>query len=385
MLYLFLLVAIPALIGLWSFTFGSARSGWEAPAILGNVVLFSGLGAFLYYVSTGVRTTNLAWSRMFSICCWTVVAILLIYLVVEYVVLRLLGLSRIGAIVRVTYYESLLQPFSLIVILVGVVVVSFFGIMPFYTITEDPKMYRDVASSFLLLFPLILLIFASGKVIDEEIENRTMLTLMSKPIARWQVIVGKYLGVVLLVGVALLTISFASIATAYIRYFDDMRIDIQVANGPQLNLLYFDNFKACLGMVPITVLTFLQLATLGAISVAISTRYGLVLNMTLIVLLYIGANMTRFIPDAGISDPWKGIAIFFSYLLPYLSNFDLNQRLVYGSYRWDAHDTLGGSATGIPTFAQVWQYVGIASIYAACYCGAWISLATVLFRTRELT
>lgn len=331
-----------------------------------------------------MKTDLLSWPSMFAVTCWTISGSLLTFVFMEYVVLRLLCLSRLGAIVRVTYYEALLQPFSIVVILGSVIIMVFFGMMPFFTNGEDPKMFRDIATSFLLLFPLVLMVFASGKVVDEEIENRTMLTLMSKPIARWQVVVGKYLGVLCLVFVAITVLGMVTCATAYVRYFDDQRIDIQVA-GRTVYFLYAENHKAVIGMVAIVALTFLQLATLAAISVAVSTRFGLVLNMTLIAILYVGANMTRFVPDLGLPSPWQSITQYFAYLLPYLSNFDLSQRLVYGSYRWDINDPIGGPTSGIPLFSQIWGYVGLATVYAVFYSGAALSIGTAMFRTRELS
>ena len=110
---------------------------------------------------------------------------------IEFGILRLIGLFRLGALTRITYYEALLQPFTIIVVVIGLAAITIFAFVPYYTMGEDFKMYRDVAISLAFLFTLPIMVFASTKVIDEEIENRTMLTLMSKPIARWQVVVGK--------------------------------------------------------------------------------------------------------------------------------------------------------------------------------------------------
>ena len=66
-------------------------------------------------------------------------------------------------------------------------------------------------------------------------------------------------------------------ACGYLRYFDDMRIDYQLANASPASVarLDLDNTKAFLALLPSLVLTFLQVATLAAISVAVSTRFGL--------------------------------------------------------------------------------------------------------------
>ncbi len=298
----------------------------------------------------------------------------------EYVILPFLNMSRVGAVTRVTYHEALLQPFTLIVLALCLAAVIITAFVPFNTFGEDTKMYRDVALSFVLMFILVIMVFATGKVIDEEIENRTMLTLMSKPIARWQVVLGKYLGVLCLIFVTMAVTTIAAAAAAWVRYFSDQRIAIDVASVAGRELLFWENKQAILAMIPAFVLQFMELGTLAAISTAIATRFGLALNMTAIIALYIGANLTRFVPLLHLGAPWQSIANSASYLLPYLSNFDINQCLVY------RHITIGSHyVKGAPTYSQIWRYVGLATLYGLFYIGASLSLAIALFRNRELT
>ena len=69
-------------------------------------------------------------------------------------------------------------------------------------------MFKSVGLDVILLLILIVTLFATSRSIYEEIEDRTMLTLMSKPVQKWEVLVGKYLGIVLaaLLGIAVLGI-----------------------------------------------------------------------------------------------------------------------------------------------------------------------------------
>ena len=68
--------------------------------------------------------------------------------------------------------------------------------LPFFTLGEDTVMFKAVGLDVILLLVLIATLFATSKSIYEEIEDRTMLTLMSKPVQKWEVLVGKYLGIV---------------------------------------------------------------------------------------------------------------------------------------------------------------------------------------------
>jgi ABC-type transport system involved in multi-copper enzyme maturation permease subunit len=233
------------------------------------------------------------------------------------------------------------------------------------------------------------MVFASTKVVDEEIENRTMLTLMSKPVSRWQVILGKYLGVFLLVLVAVVALGSVAAITGYIRYFDDMAVDYRVAIGDaaQIKALDLDNLKAFMALLPSLALTLLQLATLAAISVAVSTRYGLAVNVTVVVLIYVAANIIGFAQNTqDLPLPVRMFASLLSWVLPGLSVLDLNQRLVFGNYALSKNDTYYLTTPGvIPSYAQIWQYVGLSAVYALFYIGAALSLGMALFRSRELT
>lgn len=298
----------------------------------------------------------------------------------EFIILPVLSLSRVGAMTRVTYYEGLLQPFTLIVFFLAIAAILITAFVPFNTFGDDTKMYRDVALSFALMFVLVIMVFATGKVIDEEIENRTMLTLMSKPVARWQVILGKYLGVVCLILVTMFVCIVIGGSCAWLRYFSDQRISLDVASFQQMQVMYWHNDRAILAMIPAFILQFMELSTLAAISTAIATRFSLALNMTVIVLLYIIANLTRYVSLLHMGSPWQGMAEGASYLLPYLSNFDLNSCLVYRNFSMSGH-----FVPNAPSWGEIWEFVGLSCLYGLFYIGAALSLAVAMFRNRELT
>jgi len=315
---------------------------------------------------------------------WYVMALAfagLIFGLVEFALLRVVGLFQLGAITRVTYYEALLQPFTLIMIFVGLAAILLAGQWSYFTISEDHKMFRDVAISLAFMFTLPVMIFASTKVIDEEIENRTMLTLMSKPISRWQVVLGKYFGVLLLCLAIMAAMGVMASIASYVRYFEDMRTDYYtIQHVDQKAVLDFMNMQALRAIPPAMILQFLQIATLAAISVAISTRFGLAVNITAVVMLYIAANMMRYAAAAELPLPLHAGITAFSGILPGLSLLDLNQRLVYSNFSYGEH-----TFPGFPSYTQIWQYVATAAAYAVFYIAAALSFGIALFRTRELT
>src|SRR3954449_9482010 len=104
---------------------------------------------------------------------------------------------RTFVILRHTFLEAIVQPIYPILLAIGAGILVVFAMLPFFTLGEDTAMFKSVALDVILLLVLISTMFATSKSIFEEIEDRTMLTLMSKPVSKWEVLVGKYLGIVL--------------------------------------------------------------------------------------------------------------------------------------------------------------------------------------------
>jgi hypothetical protein len=372
-------IAIVLMVGLAGVAIGFRRAlGWQLATYLAVTSLTAAAGWGMYWFGF-----DNGYLRIIGLYLLSIAGAGVFFGLIEFGLLRIIGLFQLGAITRITYYEALLQPFTLIVIVLGIAGISIFAALPYFTMSEDFKMYRDVAISLAFLFTLPIMVFASTKVIDEEIENRTMLTLMSKPIARWQVVLGKYFGVLVLCLGVIVALGIVAGACAYLRYFDDMRIDYYVsqtlAERLQLNL---QNTKAVLAIVPAIFMEFLQIAMLAAVSVAISTRWGLALNITVTVLLYVGANLARYASAMELSAPWSWLVAALSHLLPGLSLLDLNQRLVYGNFNYGDKNFWTRST---PTYGDIWEYVGISMAYAAFYVSGVLAFGIALFRTRELT
>lgn len=93
-------------------------------------------------------------------------------------------------------------------------VILFFGLLflvagTFFTYMapqEEHKMITDLGLSIIAAFGLLMCLYLGIYTIQPEIERRTIYALLAKPVKRWEFMVGKYLGalVVLLVTVAIM-------------------------------------------------------------------------------------------------------------------------------------------------------------------------------------
>src|SRR3954451_23443209 len=291
---------------------------------------------------------------------------------------------RTFVILRHTFLEAILQPIYPLLLALGAVILFVFGALPFFTLGEDTIMFKSVGLDVILLLVLILTLFATSRSIFEEIEDRTMLTLMSKPVRKWEVLVGKYLGICLSALVAVAVLGAILCLCTWWRLPGDYQLRPRSIDEHELKVVLDMRLMNLAGLLPSLVLVWLQVSVLAAIGVALSTRFSLVVNLPVVILLYIAGNLTRFLfpQPATRSALAKGGAYLISLLLPYLETFDLRQKTVYSKITL-ANTMFANDPTGV-SLGSIWGYTGIAFLYAACYAAFALAVGMWLFQTREL-
>ncbi len=292
---------------------------------------------------------------------------------------------RTYVIARHTFQEAILQPIYSLLIAIGICILAIFCMLPFFTFGEDTTMFKTVGLDVILILVLITTLFATSRSIFEEIEDRTMLTLMSKPVRRWEVMVGKYLGIILssFLAVAILGVVMC-LATAW-RIPSDYQLRTATLNDVELKQITDLRTMHIMGLIPSLFLMWVQIAVLAAIGVALSTRFSLVVNLPLVILLYVAGNLTRFLmpmAGAGHSPVLRGFAYIVSLVLPYLENFDLKPLAVLRPLAVPGTNFEG--APNMITLGNIWGYVGISTLYAVFYASFALAFGMYLFSTREL-
>ena len=291
---------------------------------------------------------------------------------------------RTYVILRHTFFESIVQPIYSLLLAIGAVVLIVFGLLPFFTLGEDTIMYKSVALDVVLLLVLITTLFATSKSIFDEIEDRTMLTLMSKPVSRWEVLIGKYLGIVLSALLAIVILGSVVILATWLRIPNDYQlrsdslVDLELRHIRELQLMHIS------GLIPCLLAVWLQISVLAAIGVALSTRFSLVVNLPTVILIYIAGNLTRFLFPiaAGVSVVYNVFAHLASWLLPYLGIFDLRGPALYHPIALSG--TSYASQTNAVSLSSIWGYFAVAAAYGIAYITFSLSAGMWLFQRREL-
>lgn len=122
-------------------------------------------------------------------------------------------LTQTLSIARNTFVEALRQPVFFVLVMLSGVIQLFnvwgsnfsMGMQESSEVQGDDKIMLDVGMGTIFVLGTLLAAFIATAVVSREIENKTVLTVVSKPVPRWVMILGKYAGIAGAILVAVLT------------------------------------------------------------------------------------------------------------------------------------------------------------------------------------
>ena len=301
------------------------------------------------------------------------------------VVVLLLGLlgvfnyaTRAGIIARATMKEAIRQPVFFLLIFIGLMFLVLNTILPFFSLGDDIKMLKECGLMTILITGLLMAIWTSSTSIADEIEGKTAMTLLSKPINRRQFVLGKYFGILQGVLVLMIPLALVFLFLIYFKVGYDAREsgrDVPAwfvwisANWLPFQMPWFEpeRLSAVLQILPGLVLSFLEISVLTAVSVAISTRLPMMVNLVTCIAIFIIGHLTPVLVQTvfGGMEFVKFAAQLFATILPSLEAFNISAAVATGSV--------------VPP-----AYLGFAALYAFLYGAAAILFAFILFEDRDL-
>lgn len=104
-------------------------------------------------------------------------------------------IRQLVAIGRNTFIESIRQPIFAVLIVCGGLALALSPAVANYTLDDDNKLLIDMGFSTLFITGLFMAAFTASGVLSTDLENKTVLTLVSKPVARPVLVVGKFVGI----------------------------------------------------------------------------------------------------------------------------------------------------------------------------------------------
>jgi ABC-type transport system involved in multi-copper enzyme maturation permease subunit len=209
---------------------------------------------------------------------------------------------------------------------------------------EGDRVTRDLGLAALSLVGMILIVLVGSGMVQKEIERRTVLTVLAKPLRRSEFLVGKYLGLLGMVALVFVSMAALLVGTLWIRE--------GTVNTAVLCAAAF---------------TFGEFAVLTAVVVAFSTfvspALAGVFTLAVFVMGHFAEDLLRFADKMeGSLLAWTARAAYL--LLPHLDTFNLRAQAAYG--------VLPGT-----------DLVLAATAYTALYTLSTVALASAIFSVRE--
>jgi len=119
-------------------------------------------------------------------------------------------LQRFYTVALNTCIETIRQPIYGVILLATALMLILNVSLAAFTLDDDDKLLLDLGLSTLLLSGLFLSAFSAASVLSREIDNKTILTVISKPVSRPIFVLGKFAGllVALMIAFYLTTLVF---------------------------------------------------------------------------------------------------------------------------------------------------------------------------------
>lgn len=225
----------------------------------------------------------------------------------------------------------------------GLIISSAF--LSFFQLGVEIKFFKDVALTVIFLFGTLATLVLVSSQLSGEIESRTIYNVLSKPVRRVELVLGKFGGSIAATGLAV---------------------------APMVAILVFfvhvDRGGAMLEAVKAGYFLWLSFVVLSAIALAIASFSSTVvcasLTVLVLVLSYLKGAVTTYIALVSNSGAAAAIGQAFYYLLPNFENFNVRTAVV--------HNTI------VP-----WPYLFRTSLYAASLVAFFLYAGVQIFQERE--
>lgn len=316
-------------------------------------------------------------------------------------------MGKIKAIALNTFKEAVRNKVLYFLLIFALLLMGFSGVISDLSIASPEKLIKDMGLASIDFIGFLIAVFVGVYLVYNELDKKTIYTIVSKPIDRYQFILGKFFGllITIYVNIAIMSIFFFAVlyfrdATSFERLSkalwieDSAGIKTRVANFElQYYLFYVKAFALALGKGFITLFGYheaitvglLKVVSLSALSLAIITAFAIfystfstpTLSAVFTFLTFIIGSLAEDIlryadklaEKAGgileLAGPDKmkyWFAQLAMHITPNLGLFDKRQEAIYN-----------------PTFSVDWVTVA----YGLCYVMGILCFASMIFNRRN--
>jgi ABC-type transport system involved in multi-copper enzyme maturation permease subunit len=131
-------------------------------------------------------------------------------------------IRRLLAIAGAVFLDAIKRKIVYLIVFFGVVMALAIPALPSYGVGVQAGVYREIALALTFAAALALTIALSANRIPGEIERRTVYSVLSKAVARWEYMVGSWIGIFAVIGVCVLGFAAVDVAIGGFVYREFM-------------------------------------------------------------------------------------------------------------------------------------------------------------------
>lgn len=146
-------------------------------------------------------------------------------------------MGAILSIARTTLGEAIRRRVLLVILMIGLLLLSIIPALGVLTARAETSTMIGTMYAVLRGTSALIAIVLTVYMIPNEIERRTIYTILSKPVTRWQFLLGKYLGAVFALALMIALMSAVMLTLFYILQQPEIGKLLEVAKQPILYLM----------------------------------------------------------------------------------------------------------------------------------------------------
>lgn len=283
-------------------------------------------------------------------------------------------LTSIFAIARNTLTELVRQKVFSIILIFALLAIGSSSFMAELKVEAQFQMIKDVCLGAMAIFTSLLAILATANFLPKDSEDRTIYTLLSKPVPRFAYLAGKLAGIIGLLFLFVLVMSAVFCVVLWLREQSALAEVRSAVTGEDLDLAVKSIRDATfnINLIPGILVIFVKAALLAAMTLFVSTFATSALFTVMIsAAIYFIGNLQATAREYWMRDMvdlqwWTRILVgLVALVFPDLQAFNL------------ADDVIAGAAIPLGIFLKTF---GLGWIYVAVY----FLLAAFVFSNREL-
>src|SRR5213079_3057290 len=126
-------------------------------------------------------------------------------------------IARVCAITGNTLTDLTRQKVFYVLLIFALVLIGSSVFLARFTFQQEFQILKDVSLGAMSIFTSLLAILAAARLIPQDIEDRTIYTILAKPVPRFEYVLGKLCGILLLLALSLVVMSALFLTVLYSR------------------------------------------------------------------------------------------------------------------------------------------------------------------------